>query len=79
MHITGYYIMWLLVFLQADYKRRFLQLCDEGKADISQFRELLMQGVDVNIYDEVDINTIAAYALSTVYMIICAISTSIVA
>ena len=46
---------WLLVFLQADYKRRLLQLCYEGMADISQFRELLRQGVDVNIYDEVGI------------------------
>ena len=53
MHIAGCYIMWLLVFLQIDHKRRFLQLCDEGTADISQFRELLRQGVDVNIYDEV--------------------------
>ena len=79
MHIAGYYIMWLLVFLQADYERRFLQLCDEGTADISQFRELLRQGVDVNIFDEVGINTIAAYALTTVCMIICAISTSIAA
>lgn len=57
--------MWLLVFLQADYKRRFLQLCDEGKADISQFRELLMQGVDVNIYDEVAIHLYADDILCT--------------
>ena len=46
---------WLLVFLQADYERRLLQLCYEGTADISQFRELLRQGVDVYIYDEVGI------------------------
>ena len=46
---------WLLVFLQADYERRLLQLCYEGTADISQFRELLRQGVDVNIYDKVGI------------------------
>ena len=46
--------MWLVVYLQADYERRLLQLCNEGcKADISQFRELLRKGVDVNIYDEV--------------------------
>ena len=50
-------------FLQADYERRFLQLCKEGTADISQFRELLEQGMDVNIYDEVGIQN---YALSTV-------------
>ena len=46
--------MCLLVSLQADYERRLLQLCREGcKADISQFREILSHGVDVNIYDEV--------------------------
>ena len=48
--------MWLLVFLQADYERRLLQFCNEGcTADISQFRELLRQGVNVNSYDEVGI------------------------
>ena len=54
--ITGWCIMWLLVFLQADYERRLLQLCSKGcTADISQFSELLRQGVDLNIYDEVGI------------------------
>ena len=52
--------MWLytsLVFLQADYERRLIQLCREGcKADITQFREILRRGVDVNIYDEVSIH-----------------------
>ena len=47
--------MWLLIFLQADHARRLLQLCYEGTADISQFRELLRQGVDVNTYDKVGI------------------------
>ena len=48
--------MCLLVFLQADYERRLLQLCREGcKADISQFRETLRHGVDVNIYNEVSV------------------------
>ena len=46
---------WLLVFLQTYYERRLLQLCYEGTADISQFRELLKQGVDINIYSEVRI------------------------
>jgi hypothetical protein len=45
----------ILVFLQADNERRLLQLCIKGTADISQFRELLRQGVDLNIYDEVGI------------------------
>ena len=45
--------MWLPVYLQADYERRFLQLCNEGKADINQFSKLLRKGVDVNIYDQV--------------------------
>ena len=53
MHVAGCYIMWLLVFLQADYKRRLLQLCEGGMADVSQFRKLLRQGVDINIYDQV--------------------------
>ena len=58
---------WLRVFVQADYERRLLQFCDEGTADISQFRELLRQGVDVNMYDKVDIiYTVAAHTLSTV-------------
>ena len=49
--------MWLCVFLQADYEKRLLQLCREGcKADISQFREILSQGVDVNVYDKVCIH-----------------------
>ena len=48
--------MCLLVSLQADYERRLLQRCLEGcKADISQFREILSHGVDVNIYDEVSV------------------------
>ena len=55
MHVAGCYIMWLLVFLQTDYKRRLLQLCEGSMADVSQFRELLRQGVDLNIYDEVGI------------------------
>ena len=51
MHFT---CMWLLVSLQAEYERRLIQLCRQGcKADISQFRQLLRQGVDVNIYDKV--------------------------
>ena len=57
--------MWLLVSLQAEYERRLLQLCNEGcKADISQFRQLLRQGVDVNVYDEVCIQ-MHLYAPST--------------
>ena len=56
--------MWLLVSLQAKYERRLLQLCYEGKADISQFRQLLRRGVDVNIYDEVCIQ-MQSYAPST--------------
>ena len=48
--------MYLLVSLQVDYERRLLQLCREGcKADISQFREILRHGVDVNIYDKVSV------------------------
>ena len=49
--------MYMVIYLlQADYERRLLLLCDEGcTADISQFRELLRQGVDLNIYDEVGI------------------------
>ena len=48
--------MWLFVSFQADYGRRLLQLCNKGcTADISQFRELLRQGVDINIYDKVGI------------------------
>ena len=46
----GYFIP-----LQDDNERRLLKLCYEGTADISQFRELLRQGADVNIYDEVGI------------------------
>ena len=42
-----------ICFFQADYERRLLQLCYKGTADISQFRELLRQGIDVNSYDEV--------------------------
>ena len=41
------------VLLQADYERRFLVLCEEGTADISQFSDLLCHGVDPNIRDEV--------------------------
>ena len=53
---------WLVVSLQADYEKRFLQLCDEGcKADISQFRELLMQGLDVNIYAKVCVCLLCVY------------------
>ena len=52
--------MWLytsLVFLQADCERQLLQLCHEGcTADITQFREILRRGVDVNIYDEVSVH-----------------------
>ena len=45
-----------ICFLQVDYERRLLQLCNKGcTADISQFRELLRQGVDVNSYEEVGI------------------------
>ena len=47
--------MYLLFSLQTDYERRLLQLSHDGKADISQFREILRHGVDVNIYDEVSI------------------------
>ena len=55
---------WILLFLQADYERRLLQLCYKCTADISQFRELLRQGVDINIYDEVgiQINTVVCPA-----------------
>ena len=51
---------WLSIyFLQADDERRLLQLCYKGcTADISQFRELLRQGVDVNSYDEVGITVV---------------------
>ena len=48
--------MCLLISLQADCERRLFQLCLEGcKADISQFREILRHGVDVNVYDEVSV------------------------
>ena len=57
--------MWLytsLVFLQADYERRLLQLCREGcKADITWFREILQRGVDVNIYNEVSVHVHQKY------------------
>ena len=71
MQVTGCCDMLLLVFLQADYERRFLQLCYEGTADISQFRELLRQGVDVNIYNEVDIitkHTMHAHSTGSMHM-----------
>lgn len=51
--ITGCTLCYVLVFHQAE--RRLIRLCDEGTADISQFRELLEQGVDINSYDEVGI------------------------
>ena len=49
------YMYVAICFLQADYERRLLQLCKKCTADISQFRELLRQGVDVNIYNKVGI------------------------
>ena len=42
---------WQLVFFQAE--KKFRQLCYEGKADISEFRRVLKQGVDLNVHDEV--------------------------
>ena len=41
------------VLFQADLEKRFLQLCIEGKADISEFSYLIRQGVNINIYDKV--------------------------
>ena len=41
------------VLFQDDYERRFLVLCEEGTADISQFSYLLCRGVDPNVRDKV--------------------------
>ena len=57
MQVAGCCVMHVATcfFFQAEYQKKFLRLCIKGTADISQFRELLRQGVDVNIYDEVGI------------------------